>query len=224
MRNVIDALVGRDVARKLYSVNDVANMSSSASAAQQNSSLSPIGKGNSTMRRGAGLDFRRTVSVDAIHTGGKGHLRSLQWIRDANLTEINAGKIFFCSPNWLNQVPEATFMFQTNVSYWLTMSLTFHLAWNTFRMVCQSKLSTKTSWPKPSFWLSSANIGLLAFYDYISSALKASSHGKESADSLSDSNPSSSLEVKSSSSSLSDTFSFTFKVNLEMSVAELMHT
>ena len=95
MRNVIDALVGRDVARKLYSVNDVANMSSSASAAQQNSSLSPIGKGNSTMRRGAGLDFRRTVSVDAIHTGGKGHLRSLQWIRDANLTEINAGKIFF---------------------------------------------------------------------------------------------------------------------------------
>ena len=38
------------------------------------------------------LNFRKTVSMDAIHTGGKGHVRSDPWIKDANLKQFQNGK------------------------------------------------------------------------------------------------------------------------------------
>ena len=39
------------------------------------------------------LDFRRTVSVDAIHTGGKGNVRSQDWIHHADLRQFQTGTL-----------------------------------------------------------------------------------------------------------------------------------
>ena len=40
------------------------------------------------------LNFRKTASMDAIHTGSKGHVRSDPWIKDANLKQFQNGKVF----------------------------------------------------------------------------------------------------------------------------------
>jgi hypothetical protein len=42
------------------------------------------------------LEFHRTVSMDAIHTGGKGHVRSHQWLKESNLRQFNNGKQLNC--------------------------------------------------------------------------------------------------------------------------------
>jgi len=82
MRFVVDCLVAKDISKKLYAVSDIANMG----AHQDNQSQNVTGK---TLRV---LDFRRTVSMDAIHTGGKGHVRSHQWLKEANLRSFHNGK------------------------------------------------------------------------------------------------------------------------------------
>lgn len=80
LRFVLDALVGRDIARKLYAVSDIAKMSNHQYQQEP-----------CQQRRGKHiLDLRRTISMDAIHTGGKGHVRSGQWIKDANLRQFQA--------------------------------------------------------------------------------------------------------------------------------------
>ncbi len=93
---VLDCLVGKDVSQKLYSVSDVTSM---CAAAQEN--LSPalgnlLGAGgakgasnNSSSGKSLRvLDFHRTVSCDAIHTGGKGNVRSHQWLKLAGVRQI----------------------------------------------------------------------------------------------------------------------------------------
>ena len=93
-RFIIDALTGQDVSRKLYAVSDIANMS-----AQREKEMNPKGVPDRKTHRV--LDFRRTASVDAIHTGGKGHVRSGQWIRDANLKHFQTGDqsfLLLCLP------------------------------------------------------------------------------------------------------------------------------
>ena len=67
MRFVLDCLVGEDVAKKLYAVSDVVNMS----VANQRENQKPGTKNFSEMKQKRNLDFRRTASMDAIHTGGK---------------------------------------------------------------------------------------------------------------------------------------------------------
>ena len=66
MRFVLDCLVGEDVAKKLYAVSDVVNMS----VANQRENQKPGTKNFSEMKQKRNLDFRRTASMDAIHTGG----------------------------------------------------------------------------------------------------------------------------------------------------------
>jgi len=86
MRFVLDCLVGEDVAKKLYAVSDVVNMSMANQRENQPSQNQKPGTKNfSEMKQKRNLDFRRTASMDAIHTGGKGQVRSHQWIKDANL-------------------------------------------------------------------------------------------------------------------------------------------
>ena len=91
LRIVLDSLIGHDVAKKLYAVSDVANM-----GAQANHEQAYGGNGASTSGSGRPLrvlNFRKTASMDAIHTGGKGHVRSNIWIQDANLKQFQNGKI-----------------------------------------------------------------------------------------------------------------------------------
>ena len=58
------------------------------------------------------LNFRKTASMDAIHTGSKGNVRSNPWIKDANLKQFQNGKFFYMtckyclvikSPIWWNK-------------------------------------------------------------------------------------------------------------------------
>lgn len=84
LRFIMDCLVGKDVSKKLYAVSDM------TSSSYMNDDFLP----NQTKSSGPGkslrvLDFHRTVSMDAIHTGGKGHVRSNQWLREAALKDIN---------------------------------------------------------------------------------------------------------------------------------------
>ena len=81
-------LLGRDVTRKLYSVSDVTNMGSNSNAQQQNQMNQTPGR---PLRV---LNFRKTTSMDAIHTGSKGHVRSDPWIKDANLKQFQNGKFY----------------------------------------------------------------------------------------------------------------------------------
>ena len=71
MRFVLDCLVGEDVAKKLYAVSDVVNMSMANQRENQPSqNQKPGSKNFSEMKQKRNLDFRRTASMDAIHTGG----------------------------------------------------------------------------------------------------------------------------------------------------------
>ena len=64
-------LVGEDVAKKLYAVSDVVNMSMANQRDNQPSQNQKPGTKNfSEMKQKRNLDFRRTASMDAIHTGG----------------------------------------------------------------------------------------------------------------------------------------------------------
>ena len=78
----LDSLVSRDIAKKLYAVSDISNMGSAGSKNPQQTGKKPLRT----------LDFRRTVSVDAIHTGGKGNVRSQDWIQHADLRQFQTGK------------------------------------------------------------------------------------------------------------------------------------
>ena len=73
LRFVLDGLVGKDVAKKLYAVSDIANMSRVNQQEQKAKNIKRV------------WEFGRTNSVDAIHTGGKGHVRSQIWIEESNL-------------------------------------------------------------------------------------------------------------------------------------------
>ena len=79
---IIDSLVSRDIAKKLYAVSDISHMGSAASKDPHQQT------GKKNLRA---LDFRRTVSVDAIHTGGKGNVRSQDWIHQADLRQFQTG-------------------------------------------------------------------------------------------------------------------------------------
>ena len=82
--------LGRDVTRKLYSVSDVTNMGSNSNAQHQNNQM------NQTPGRPLRvLNFRKTASMDAIHTGSKGNVRSDPWIKDANLKQFQNGKFLW---------------------------------------------------------------------------------------------------------------------------------
>ena len=91
---IIDSLVSRDIAKKLYAVSDISHMGSGGANKNQDH------QGNKKNLRS--LDFRRTVSMDAIHTGGKGNVRSQDWIHQADLRQFQTGmylftySIFFC--------------------------------------------------------------------------------------------------------------------------------
>ena len=95
---VLDSVVSKDVSQKLYAVSDVTIMCASAQENAQNAGNVGNGllpgvnaNGGKSLRV---LDFHRTVSMDAIHTGGKGHVRSHQWLKSAAGRPIT-GKIYF---------------------------------------------------------------------------------------------------------------------------------
>ena len=72
MRFILDSLVGQDVANKLYAVSDIVNMSTANQRENQSSQNQKYGiKSFSELKQKRVLDFRRTASMDAIHTGGK---------------------------------------------------------------------------------------------------------------------------------------------------------
>ena len=78
MRFVLDSLVGQDVATKLYAVSDVVNMSMANQREHQPAQNQKPGTKNfSEIKQKRVLDFRRTASMDAIHTGGNQLLRVL---------------------------------------------------------------------------------------------------------------------------------------------------
>ena len=89
---IIDSLVSRDIAKKLYAVSDISHMGSGANK-------NPDHQGNKKNLRT--LDFRRTVSMDAIHTGGKGNVRSQDWIHEADLRQFQTGIMYLFTQSFL---------------------------------------------------------------------------------------------------------------------------
>lgn len=88
---IIDSLVSRDIAKKLYAVSDISHMGSGANK-------NPDHQGKKNLRT---LDFRRTVSMDAIHTGGKGNVRSQDWIHEADLRQFQTGTMYLFTQSFL---------------------------------------------------------------------------------------------------------------------------
>ena len=78
MRMLMDCLVGKDVAKKLYATSD--NVCSIKSGMKV--------RGSRKNLLGNMLNFRRTASSDAINTGAKGWVRSDEWIDATNAKEL----------------------------------------------------------------------------------------------------------------------------------------
>ena len=71
MRFVLDCLVGQDVAKKIYTVFDIVYKTMANQLVNQSSQNQKYGvKSFSEMKQKRVLYFRRTASMDAIHTGG----------------------------------------------------------------------------------------------------------------------------------------------------------
>ena len=78
MRMLMDCLVGKDVAKKLYATSD--NVCSIKSGMKI--------RGSRKNLLGNMLNFRRTASADAINTGAKGWVRSDEWVDATNAKEL----------------------------------------------------------------------------------------------------------------------------------------
>ena len=78
LRMLIDCLVGKDIAKKLYATSD--NVGSIKNGFKIRSSRKNL--------LGNMLNFRRTASADAINTGAKGWVRSDEWVDATNAKEL----------------------------------------------------------------------------------------------------------------------------------------
>ena len=85
LRMIVDCLVGKDVAKKLYATSD--NVCSIKDGFKLRNSRKNL--------LGNMLNFRRTASADAINTGAKGWVRSDEWIDATNAKEVlrDTGKL-----------------------------------------------------------------------------------------------------------------------------------
>ncbi|TRY67888.1 hypothetical protein TCAL_05175 [Tigriopus californicus] len=78
LKFILDCVIGKDITRKLYMLNEnVANMSNLKNV--KKNAIKP-------------LDFHRTNSFDAIHTGCKGLVRSQNWMRGSELFDAHEGE------------------------------------------------------------------------------------------------------------------------------------
>ena len=78
LRMLMDCLVGKDIAKKLYATSD--NVCSIKDGFKLRSSRKNL--------LGNMLNFRRTASADAINTGAKGWVRSEEWVDATNAKEV----------------------------------------------------------------------------------------------------------------------------------------
>ena len=78
LRMLIDCLVGKDIAKKLYATSD------NVCSIKDNFKI----KGSRKNLLGNMLNFRRTASADAINTGAKGWVRSDEWVEATNAKEL----------------------------------------------------------------------------------------------------------------------------------------
>ena len=78
LRMLMDCLVGKDIAKKLYATSD--NVCSIKDGLKLRSSRKNL--------LGNMLNFRRTASADAINTGAKGWVRSEEWVDATNAKEV----------------------------------------------------------------------------------------------------------------------------------------
>ena len=78
LRILIDCLVGKDIAKKLYATSD--NVCSIKEGFKLRNSRKNL--------LGNMLNFRRTASADAINTGAKGWVRSDEWVEATNAKEV----------------------------------------------------------------------------------------------------------------------------------------
>lgn len=79
MRFVIKCLVGKDIARKLYVMNE--NVYHFSKDHHRRPTSHPT----------QALDFHRTNSADAISTGCRGYVRSQHWLESSALKDANDG-------------------------------------------------------------------------------------------------------------------------------------
>lgn len=78
LRMLMECLVGKDIAKKLYATSD--NVCSIKDGFKLRSSRKNL--------LGNMLNFRRTASADAINTGAKGWVRSDEWVEATNAKEV----------------------------------------------------------------------------------------------------------------------------------------
>ena len=78
LRMLIDCLLGKDIAKKLYATSD------NVLSIKDNFKI----RGSRKNLLGNMLNFRRTASADAINTGAKGWVRSDEWVEATNSKEL----------------------------------------------------------------------------------------------------------------------------------------
>ncbi|XP_049840316.1 blood vessel epicardial substance-like, partial [Schistocerca gregaria] len=74
LKTVLDCIIGKDITQKLYALNEQLNAASAAEAEARQCALRASRAADHWRRAMA-----RSLSVDAVHTGARGHVRSLAW-------------------------------------------------------------------------------------------------------------------------------------------------
>ncbi|XP_049768100.1 blood vessel epicardial substance-like [Schistocerca cancellata] len=74
LKTVLDCIIGKDITQKLYALNEQVHAASAGEAAARQGALRASRAADHWRRAMA-----RSLSVDAVHTGARGHVRSLAW-------------------------------------------------------------------------------------------------------------------------------------------------
>ena len=90
---MMECLVGKDIAKKLYSTIENVSMLPNPTAGEQ-------------YLAGHEATFKRTSSLDAIRTGAKGYVRSNEWVQQAqsNITSKKSENIYHPFHAYLDSV------------------------------------------------------------------------------------------------------------------------
>ncbi|XP_067011153.2 popeye domain-containing protein 2-like [Anabrus simplex] len=87
LKTVLDNIIGKDITHKLYSLNEQLG-------ATQSTDIGGLGRPSDHWRK----SMSRSLSVDAVHTGTRGHVRSLVW-RAQQQRRTSSALSDRCSPN-----------------------------------------------------------------------------------------------------------------------------
>ncbi|GLH03039.1 Blood vessel epicardial substance [Gryllus bimaculatus] len=90
LKTVLDNIIGKDITHKLYSLNEQLALAGAAAVAE--AAAAALSRPADHWRHA----MSRSLSVDAVHTGTRGHVRSLAWRQSSHrtssaLTEGNLG-------------------------------------------------------------------------------------------------------------------------------------